>query len=192
MVAPHQSPESDRILIGDAITFWLSVFGGTLGGAALFGFIFGCFIGAVIGPIIAFVCGIPVCVSMSVVTWPIWRSRYYQLSAAMSGGCTGLLSTLWTGDYEGVPSAVWEITALLIGGSGACFSAHLFMQHTEAGYRFERSARKQVAQFSLRFLFLYITALTVVIVFWMWVFKAINAARNPDPLVTSNRLDARD
>jgi uncharacterized membrane protein YjjP (DUF1212 family) len=65
---------------------------------AVFGLIEGGFAGLIVGGIIATMYGVPIVLTIAVLTWAFWLSRFPPIAAAVAGSATGILATAMSWD----------------------------------------------------------------------------------------------
>jgi hypothetical protein len=118
------------------------------------------------GIMIAGVYAIPVVATFAILTWTLWLSRFAVITAAISGACTGILSTSTLAgealDFQLIPIAG------CIGGVVAAFMTGIYSgKLRQWGYGSEVAMGK-TWQFSLRDLFVRFTIATALLAAWMF------------------------
>ena len=104
--------------------------------------------------------------SVLIATLPLWKRRYYFVSAALTGSCTFALSGYWARFH---PLSI--AAAAVIGSVGPCVATALFIQRTEAGKAFHQRSLQAGRTFTLQSAFIQFTIITLVIAFWIAILK---------------------
>lgn len=122
----------------DRMKFALSVIGGTLAGAGVFGMLVGCLLGLFLGPILAVISGLPVFLVTVLAAWSRLLPRYYAVPAILCGALTGFLASgaaSMSGDDEFA-----TILATAMGGAGSAIAGIAFIRTSTAGRRIREAA----------------------------------------------------
>jgi hypothetical protein len=122
-------------------------------------------IGFIGGFIIAAVYAIPVVATFGILTWTLWISRFAVATAAISGACTGILSTANLGPPG--DSGLVPLAGFIGGVVPAYVTGVYWSKRRQWGYANE-VATGSAWQFSLRDLFLRFTIATAVLAAWMF------------------------
>jgi hypothetical protein len=117
------------------------------------------------GIMIAGVYAIPVLATFGILTWTLWLSRFAVITAAISGACTGVLSTTMLG----IPSEAELIPlAGCIGGVATACITGIYSTKLRQTRCDSEVAAGSAWQFSLRDLFLRFTIATAILAAWIF------------------------
>ncbi len=166
----------------DTFGFWCFVWLGTTAAGGLFGLLVGCFavsmavciLGILVGCIVAGVCAVPVVVTVAVLTWAMWLSRFRVLVAGLVGGLTGLIAT---GFMSSPGVSLFGAGAGLLGMFGGSFGGRWYNKKISRLGQTSSNSNLQPWQCTLRDLFARMTVLAMLISAWTWTVKSIYHAR---------------
>lgn len=149
------------------------------------------FIPMIVGFFIAGIFAVPFLLTVAVVTWGLWLSRFRMFAAAIAGGWTGVMAAR---SVFGDPGWGWgrgPINPVILAGVFGAVGCPLFIYLFERRYKRKDKEDAPPApwQFTLRDLFVHFTVLAVLISLWSWYFTAV-AAREAEELRRLNPPDA--
>ncbi len=170
--------------LADASTglfFWLAALGGTIAAGGVFGAWVG-FFGGVPGPmlftglfmgaLIAGVVAIPIHLTVAIMTWMLWMSRFRVISAGLAGGTTGVVATQFLSGGSVSGAVLWAGVIGAMGGAAAGAWAN------PVGRNLTKTASgNPVWQFTLRDLFLRMTVFAMLVAAWTWAIRSVYDAR---------------
>lgn len=143
---------------------------GILGAGGLYGILIGGnepIFGFVAGIVIAAVVSVPVIISIAVLAWAFWLSRFQIALTTLTGACTGIASsTPFT--FEIYPNAAIPLILIAgcLGGVGGGLAAFMYWSVHTKRLEIRDDDTLGVWQYSLRDLFLRFTVLTILIAAW--------------------------
>lgn len=188
-VEPNRLPAADsfgtptrRHPLLDGLGFWCFVGLGTAAAGGLFGFLLGCLsrtaigaiVGLIIGCIFAGACAVPVVVTVAVLVWAMWLSRFRLLVGGFAGGLTGLVAT---GFLSSLEVSLFVAGAGLLGMLGGSLGGLLYSKKIRFPERASSISNLQPWQFTLRDLFARMTVLAMLISAWTWAVKSVHHSR---------------
>jgi hypothetical protein len=139
--------------------------------------------GCLIGAIIAACFGLPILLSIAIVSWACWLLPYSYLPAGIAGAVTGAISTAVTWDAIlmsdfTIPDFTWAVmTAACIGGAVPSLATWFFLRWQRQFAQNSDAIRDIHWQYSLRDLFVRFTLIAALVAAWTIAIAKFREAR---------------
>ena len=176
---PGDGQKAPRLPVG--LHFWWSAYLGTATAGGVFGALLLLIggrpsampLGLLFGILFAGAAAIPIHITVAIMTWMLWLSRFRVISAGIAGGTTGVVAAgLLSDDIFTSPAVFWAGVLGLTGSAAAGAWTNRICRKLP-----KTDSDNPVWQFTLRDLFWRMTVFAMLVGTWTWAVRSIYDAR---------------